>query len=234
MFSRRGFLKSLIATAGAAAVFDTKSLTWVPQMLGRLAPVEALTLSDARKGLIISDLEEMQHFAMLCARRLAMKMEDPSWVFRDQKPVIALGSVQYTDQAQGAILRVEGIGRGAFTPHGRSMHSEVAHHLDGQMARKLADNVSLGDPRTGVMLVPITAELRPGEPFDIETLVGVATEPETGVSVRVIRFDNDGMGSSRGRRLGIEVASGQWQTMAEVRQGYFEDRTDRALLRDEF
>lgn len=196
MMSRRAFLGTMAASLATAAVYDPKTLLWMPEEKSTDI-VLAATSADITAQLELNDL------AARVARAMSERLE--------LHPSVGLSEVVYRytgamDLPKG-LLGVLGVGPGYLKPTGRHMLS-----TDGAATPKAinsyADALStfVKDKRID-MFAPISADLRPGEPFSPDVKVGRATDPETGLSVRAMRFEQAGVGWW----TSYEIAGGRWQ-----------------------
>jgi len=209
LLSRRGFLQTLSAAMVGAAVFDPKALLWVP------APAESsIVLADAAPGVIATQLELndlAQRFAKLMGERLAGS--------RSKRDSVALRQVMYQHVGHvhlpKASLTVDDMGAGQFAAtRTRIVRGEVygaagmlmqqTEPFLKQMAYALASDISA---QSVDMFAPIGPELRPNEPFS-DLAVGIGTDPETGLSARVLRYRQPGVGIM----TDVEMVGGTWHT----------------------
>ena len=213
-FSRRGFLRSLAVAVGTAAVFDPKTMLWTPAPVG---PVELVSLAlsgEARDTAtavqaVIDQQLELNALALIYAERLADRLK--------RHPSIALREVMYQHAGHVRLadtLQIEGGNVGRFEQKARvvvTTDRDVHKRLDDVVA-DLAHCVS----RQQVdMFAPIGAELRPNEPFSSDTAIGVATDPASGLSVRVLQYQQEG---HRGLWTDVEVAGGRWRSLRQERK----------------
>lgn len=217
MLSRRGFLKTLGAALATAAVFEPKSLLWLPKVEARAVDL-IVDPTDAVLRNVIAKQEELNALALTFAKTMGERLE--------RTRAVALHEVLY--QMNGNVLLApehlflngdwhEDLDASRFATGPRTMIVTDArkpdiNHVSGEM---------LSDLRGVDMFVPIGTDLRPGEPFAIQdypwggrgpTLVGVATDPESGISARAItveRTSRKGYGGSG--LIGFEIAAGRWQ-----------------------
>lgn len=103
-------------------------------------------------------------------------------------------------------LEVEDEGRGRFegtparilevkdTPSVDALTFDMAYRLGGY-----------------TMFAPLGVELRPGDAFDKDMLVGLGTDPVSGLSVRVLRFVHYGQQGQTTTKHALEVAGGWWK-----------------------
>lgn len=96
-------------------------------------------------------------------------------------------------------------GREGFTTNDRHTIDGLSYQMLHDIERQRID-----------MFAPIGAELRAGVPFSAGVLIGLATDPQTGISARTLRYTpNDGS-----RMTAFEVAVGHWtdgETLARRR-----------------
>jgi len=195
-FTRRGFLGTTLAAMGAA-VFDPLAKIWTPagwknDVYGRVLGIQRNTAQE------FDDLT--QRIAKALGARVA-----------DGKGQIILSDVDYSRDVPRNVIEVDGE-RGVFEPTSwRTMVvlDPYARSSARDIPDVLANQLLYSDSMRGVdAFMPITGELRPGEPFDKDTAVALGTCPQTGLQVRVLRWDHEG---KAGRpRLGLEVAAGEW------------------------
>lgn len=203
LLSRRGFLQTLATAAVGAAVFDPKSLLWVP------APAQStIVLAEASPGVIAIQLELndlAQRFARLMSERLLSS--------RSTRENVALKQIMFRHAGHvhlpAGSLEVDDLGAGYFSAEparlvrggvmGRSTETflhDVAADIKGDIARRQVD-----------MFAPIAADLRPNEPFT-DVAIGLGTDPESGLSARVLRYRQPGVGVM----TEVEMAGGTWRT----------------------
>lgn len=204
-FSRRGFLQT-IATAMGAAALDPISKLWVPTHEPvALASAELLPHTVGSFGsaptVTLSALDEM---ALEVAKAMAFRLDDPK--------TLAVGRIDFKPSStHPGVLEIPGFRKDVFIPANRTMRVIDDKPLDQQT---FVVNTLANELRYAVMgyevFVPITRELRPGDAFSDDIEVGVGTDPETGLSVRVIRFEHEGLRRSTRRLLGVEMAGGRW------------------------
>lgn len=207
-FSRRGFLQT-IATALGAAALDPISKLWVPNT----APVQLVSAAeyqaagDYLNALAGPPSTWLDEFAREVAQAMAYRM--------DTSKVLAVGAVDFRHKPDDplGLLEIPDIGRNIFMPADRQLRviedRAVGHRIFA--VNELANELRYRAMSLEV-LVPITRELRPGDAFSDDVEVGVGTDQETGVSVRVIRFEQEGRGGAK-RLLGAEVAGGRWMRL---------------------
>lgn len=103
-------------------------------------------------------------------------------------------------------LEVEDEGRGHFAGNQtRLMETRDDASVDGltgEMAYRLGGFS---------MFAPLGLELRPGEKFDKDMLIGLGTDPVSGISVRVLQFVHYGQQGQRTTKHALEVAGGWWK-----------------------
>lgn len=199
-FSRRGFLQT-IATALGAAALDPISKLWVPSHQP-IAIVSADALaSPLTAAPVATYLDEL---ALEVAQAMAFRLDNPK--------TIAVGRIDFRPSASEAgVLEIPGFRRDVFIPADRALRVIDDKPLDHRVfvVNTLANELKYAAMPIEVF-VPITRELRPGDSFSDDVEVGVGTDPETGLSVRVIRFEQDVRGGSK-RLLAAEMAGGRWQ-----------------------
>lgn len=214
--SRRGFLSVLASAAATAATFDPKSMLWVPAPKSIL-PVELTvpTLDQVGQALEITKLAETQLELNELALKVAKQMTER--LMRSESVALREVMFRHSGHVRVGLLEVDEIGVGAFEPaYGRFMVTlpprDRAKYLDStSLARALA--YDLGSRASAYdMFAPISAELRPGEPFTDDVAIGWATDPDSGLSVRVMRFEQDRVGTM----LSAEMAGGCWVGKREL------------------
>ena len=205
MLTRRGFLKSLGAAIGTAAVFDPKTALWLPAPSGDIVLVAAP---------MVEQQLELNELATVFAQMFSHQL-------RKDREMTSLDEIFYEHSGAVHLTKPEllldgGLGRGKFVSHGRQMlpgvypsweirsaqDGAVRRWVEGQ-AKELAWRVRRGSN----MFAPISSELRQGVPFSDDVLIGTGRDPETGLSARVLRWTTD-----KGEHYtGVEVAGGQWK-----------------------
>lgn len=213
--SRRGFLQTVMASLAGAAVFDPKALLWVP------APPEAVVL--AADPAAISLQLELNDLALQCAKAMRERLL--------RHPSIALRQVMYEYAGHVRLpiagsLEVEQKGRGYFEPCQTrlSVDAPAAGTTVNDLTYELHSQIAYPHghrrrPGPIDMFAPIGSDLRVGEPFSPDVAVGIGTDPESGLSVRVLRYAlaKDTMAIGGRERIGLEMAGGNWMTW-HVRQ----------------
>jgi hypothetical protein len=178
--SRRGFLQTLAAAAVGAATFDPKSLLWTPAP----KPVEIIAAADP---ILLERLLELDALAMKFAKATAAHLS--------RQQAVALREVAYrlSGQVDAGLIALETGETGRFEPSDSRLISTfygagsyIDRHID---LHKVVADIPLDHVD---MFAPVTRELRPNEPFTDDVLIGVATDPESGISARVLQFDQDG------------------------------------------
>lgn len=215
--TRRGFLQIMGVALGTAAVFDPKSMLWVPETKAIAAaldaPFKGLTGSAAEAAVkrIAEQQLELNDLAMLVAHQMTDRLERSRAVLLHQIMFREAGHVRLANQ-----LDVDQLGRGYFVP----APSRVAWtnefdrnanrpYVVDAMAKELAYEIGR---RRCDMFAPISSELRPGEPFTGDIAAGVGTDPSSGLSVRVVRFEIEPNGRHYQRTLHtVEMAGGEWE-----------------------
>lgn len=211
---RRGFLFTLAAAAVGAATFDPKSLLWVPTV----RPIVPVELSGTSAAAVIAEQLELNDIAMRFAKEMASRLE--------RHPSVTLREVMFKHAGHVHLpgsLDVEDMGRGSFVPMPtRVMKVGVLGHSTADYLATMGDQMA-SDIRSRHdidMFAPIGADLRPGVPFS-ECAIGVATDPESGISVRALRFLHEGRGPAQ-TLTGVELAAGRWAaTTARPRKPLF-------------
>lgn len=206
-FSRRGFLQTLAAAAVGAATFDPTRLLWTPKAPEPLI-VGGLTAADVATQL------ELNEIAMLVARQMTERLA--------RHPSVALREVMFrhggTVDLPPDLLEIPDVGVGHFAPMATRVMATrqtwtlgPTHSAVEDIAHDLEQKITHAG-RAIDMFAPVGVELRTGEPFTEDVQVGVATDPESGLSVRVLRFDMDRAGK-RGvatQMTSAEMAGGRW------------------------
>lgn len=195
MMTRRAFLTTMAASAAVAAVYDPKALLWVPEE----KQTDIVLASGAADIATQIELNEL-------ARRVAAGLSDrlglgaDGFIVRD---VIYRHTGNVTLPA--GLLGLCGVGPRQFEAAGRRLVT-----IPGGTEKQQVDQAVWGlrdyilHERID-MFAPIAKELRLGEPFSPDIMVGRATDPETGLSVRALRFHQVGV---REWLTGFEVAGG--------------------------
>lgn len=212
--SRRGFLQTLAASLVGAATFDPKALLWVP---ARPTQIIQVTGDAQQAALAMEQAAELNELAFRLARMMTERLA--------RHPSLALREVMYRHSGSVHLppdtLEIPEEGLGRFEP--MATRIMPTHHLSqGYKPRDLLEGLAfnLTDSIFHVgrqidMFAPVGVELRPGEPFTEDVAIGVGTDPESGLSVRVLRFEMD---RRRGTQLmlGAEMAGGRWRNHREV------------------
>lgn len=204
MLTRRGFLQVLGASMAGAAVFEPKSLLWVPKPKLRYGLVELIP--EAKASSLIDEQLELNDLARQIAVQMSSRLE--------RSKAVALSEVMYrhTGSLTPGMLHVLDHGDGYFEPGARQMASIErfgrALWPPQGMAERLSEAMA-SNMRNCSMFAPIGEELRPGEPFS-DCAVGLGVDPETGFSVRVLRYEMDRRGGKPEVRIGAEMAGGAW------------------------
>lgn len=199
MLTRRGFLQVLGAAMAGAAVFEPKSLLWVPKPKLRYGLVELVP--EAKASVRIEQQLELNDLALQVAREMSTRLE------RSKAVVLSEVMFRHTGSLTPGTLHVIEQGKGYFEPHGRQMETIEWPGLSASRTQSVAQRLAQRLPCGAEMFAPIGLELRDGEPFS-DCEVGVGTDPETGVSVRVMRFEMDRAGRRAEVRIGAEMAGG--------------------------
>lgn len=200
-WTRRGFLGAALALIGEA-VFDPIGKLWHqrPSLHQEILGLRPLGSVDAA-----AEFDALtQDIATMFGRYL------------ERSKVLVVSDVEFARTLEPGVMRLEDVTdgerdqRGWFEPsRSRLMTTFDPKHvgrrdIPEKIVRQFLSNA---DPEA---YAPITGELRPGEPFDKDTAVALGRCPQTGLMVRVLRFENDAPGSGAGVRLGLEVAGGRW------------------------
>lgn len=214
--TRRGFLSTLAAATAGAAVFDPKKLLWVPGAPS--APVALVT--EAAAPVLIEQQLELNALALAFAQQMTERLaRHPSVALREvmfrHAGIIKIpaGSLVLDDLAQG---KFDPLGR-RIMPHGAlSLKAGAAtqkQFLD-DMGRLMSSEIHRAGQAID-MFAPVGTELRPGVSFSADVNIGTATDPQSGLSVRAIRFEHD-CGRRLETRVGFEMAGGRWIDYAEL------------------
>lgn len=247
MQSRRGFLQTIMSAVGLAA-FDPISKLWVPQkerVVGiTLQAAEGQTLAEAVQKVTDEQLE-LNNLAFRVARRLGEHLE--------RFQAIGLQAVEYRFvqhvQNVGPLIDIDGESR-LFLPNARHMEAvPLGEASVDQLARQLAFRAQISNTQ---VFAPITTELSPGSKFDDEMQIGIGVDPDTGVSIRLLKWMQEGAGTYRTAVLltdtiqqpgdynrpflvperlshgkwfmGVETCGGRWETKTETKARYEEER----------
>lgn len=186
MQSRRGFLKTLM-TGVSLAAFDPILKLWLPQtqkVVGvTLDAASGETLAQAVQKVTDEQLE-MNDLALRIAKQLGERMAD----FK----AIGLSQVDYQVvkhlQNVGPLIDVDGEAR-LFLPNQRVMESVP---IGEASVDRLVRNLYFRAVESGTdVFAPITPELSPGSKFDDDMKIGIGVDPETGVSIRLLKWFQD-------------------------------------------
>lgn len=206
-FSRRGFLQTMLAAAvGAAANFDPLKGLWVP---GRdeTTPVTITDVTDVAipwTENVVDDQIEINdialRFAQAMGARLSSNYTQPlilRTVMLQHAGHIELGTITLEDSDGGDA------GRGHFSPAPHRVVKELASLRTDQINGAAYD---MGRAvRNYDAFAPIGTDLRAGVPF-AGCLVGCATDPESGLSARALRFTT----IDKEVHTSVEMAVGNW------------------------
>lgn len=228
--SRRGFLKT-VGFAGMVATLDPVSKLWIPTS-NTLPPIAEVTLEGRTLQSVVDEQLELNEWA----RRAAIALAD----MLERSPAIGLRQVMYEESGNLSTSVLATLAHlSLFTNEGTEEDGELRTftvaegrtfvHERGRggspeaMAWDLYNNGALG---RFSMFAPLSKGLREGEEWgeSDRMRVGLATEPESGVSVRVMRWTDD-----HGPHTGIEVAGGSWQRDARYER-ITPRRNNRPLL----
>lgn len=220
MLTRRGFLGTMLAAAaGAVANFDVSKKLWVPGVPDRVADVTQWTIEQVaeRSELALPVLTwtkdvpgnqaELIDVAMRFAKTMAPRLQKTkATVLRrmmlEHAGHMDLGLITLTDDDGNPA------GRGYYEPavHRVSKDLEAAHR--GYRARTSMEDAAdqmFSDVAQFDAFAPIGVNLRDNMPF-ADCLVGTATDPESGLSARALRFRTvDGVVHTE-----CELAVGNW------------------------
>lgn len=213
MLTRRGFLQ-ILGVATGAVVLDPIAKLWVPAPVQAASIITVEDLSVRQIAAIAEQQSELDELALLVARQMTDRLE------RHRSTVLAEIMYRHSGivQLPPNTLDVEGLGVGTLEPSpGRTMVTAQETSVHGvriprtDLARQLAGLLSMALPVGLDTFAPIGRELRPGEPFSEDTFIGFATDPESGLSVRVLRFEQDARGGRLQQLTGVEMAGGRWR-----------------------
>lgn len=202
MLSRRGFLQTLAAAVGTA-VFEPVGSLWIPTPPS-IVPVSIEAATPVQQ--VIDQQVELTELAMMCANRLGDRLTKFQRVTHD---TLILREVVYEQTGhvhlEKMLLRVPDVGTVHFAPVGERCvgFTEGNRRVLPLIVDSLMQQVDL---HGADIFAPIGRELRPGDAFSNDTLIALATDPLSGLSVRVIQFEHDG--PRRRTMYGLEVAGG--------------------------
>ena len=212
MIGRRGFLGTMLAAAvGAVANFDPSKGLWVP---GHAAAPETLKLVETAVAPtwskdVLAEAGELADLAIRFAKRMAGRLEKHASVALHH---VAMEMVGRPNLGTLRILQDDGqSASGAFAAPGHRLVKQAWEGVHGS-AQSVNDYLdwAAAELRRDVdpydLFVPIGSELRTGVPFTGDIMVGVGTDPDSGLSARALRFrtiDNV-------VHTSFEVASGTW------------------------
>ena len=202
MVGRRGFLFTLAAAAVGAATFDPKSLLWVPTV----QPIVPVELTGTSAAAVIAEQLELNDLAMRFAKEMASRLE--------RHPSVTLREVMFKHAGHVHLpgsLDVEDMGRGSFVPMPtRVMKVGIVGHSTADYLDTMGAQMAAAVRSKPVdMFAPIGADLRPSVPLT-ECAIGLATDPESGISVRAFRFQNNEGTRAAQTLTGVELAAGRW------------------------
>lgn len=214
---RRGFLHTLAAAAVGAATFDPKALLWTP------AP-KAVEIIAAADPILLERLLELDAIALQFAKATADRVA--------RQKTVALQEVTYrlSGRVDAGLITLDSGEAGHFEPaHERLVRTVYgpARQVPLGVLRNFPDDLPLGRVD---MYAPITREMRPGEPFSADVRIGVATDPDSGISARVMEFEQDGRRGARTMAM-FEVAGGTWWTPKQYADKYGEDDYEDSTLK---
>lgn len=199
MLTRRGFLQTILsagAAVGAAAVLDPISKLWVP------APPAPLFLATPE---MVTASRWLNDLALDVAKAMAWRLDRPE--------VLSISGVAFkaVPGLHTQVLEVPGVGTKHLLPADRCVRflEEPRGLGDVALATHLANELRIAALPLQVF-VPITPELRPGEPFTDDVEIGVGTDPQSGLSVRVLRFEHERRKGRLEPMLAVEMAGGTW------------------------
>ena len=215
MIARRGFLGTMLAAAtGAVANFDPLKGLWVPgaPTLVEGVPAPEIVIPSASWTKAVTDeTAELTDLALRFVKQMAHRLE------RHQAVTLRQMLLQQTGHAGLGLITLEGgpgDGRGHFSPRNGRLVVEAwaeggyagARLKPEADAIEWAANTMRRDCYHVDMFAPIGHELRTGVPFT-DCLVGVATDPESGLSARALRFRTN----DKVLHTEFEMAAGNWK-----------------------
>lgn len=213
--TRRAFLHTLTAaTVGAVATFDPLRKLWIPGSapgaIVAAAPMEPDVVV-APASVNLDEFAELQDIALRFAQQMANRLE--RWRGHVLEQVLCRQMDGVRVRSADSLLEIGGLGRGAFVPANRRVvktgnaraWGNSSTYLDYMAAEMMSD---IRKMRVD-MFAPVGIELRPGVAFT-EAMVATATDPQSGLSARAIRYNNfDGIRMER--LTGVEMAVGVWE-----------------------
>lgn len=224
-FSRRGFLQTMMAAAvGAAANFDPLKGLWVP---GRdeTTPVSITDVTVPWTEHVVDDQLELNDIALRFAQAMGARLSS------DRTPPLVLRTVMLQHAGHidlGTITLEDGSGGYAGRGHFQPAEHRIVKELDSLKTAHLDGTAYY--MRTALRgydtFAPIGTDLRSGVPF-AGCMVGCATDPESGLSARALRFTT----LDRKLHTSVEMAVGNWHgagARARRRQG--SDAAPRRVL----
>lgn len=250
MQSRRGFLRTLTTAVGLAA-FDPISKLWVPQ-----APkIVGVTLDAAGTGQTLEQAVQkvsdeqawLNDFAEQVAKQFGERMANyKADGLREVAYKMATGP-----QSPAPLIDIDGETR-LFMPNQRMMetvrseNASVSLFVNTLMRRAHATGTDV--------FAPMTERLSATSTFDDEMQIGIGVDPESGASVRILRWRQDNHGrylvtraepvmvdgrrqyrldgdgydvrqlSKGGWLMGVETSGGRWETKAESQERHARER----------
>lgn len=213
---RRGFLGTLAAAqAGNNVAYDPVSRLWVPKVhdlvkvRGRIIDGQVVD-EDLQRFVALS--VELNELAVACARALSERL------FNRKNTALVLRDVQYklTGNVVPNLIEVEDEGEGTanFFEQPRLMKPGIMGWSTQAWMNDVVSRVAF-DAAGYDIYAPLGVELRPGDSFADNMAIGVGTDPESGVSVRVTRWEHD-EGSRRRNNVtyhGLEVAGAKFMRL---------------------
>ena len=209
MLGRRGFLHTLAAAAVGAATFEPKGLLWMPAAPASIVPVE---LTGTTAQAVIAEQLELNDLALQFAKMMTDRLERHSSV--------ALREVMYRHAGHMRLpgtLDVTDMGLGLFQPlptrlmktgqYGATAKSSFVAASMRDLSGQMMSDINSGRLD---MFAPIGRDLRAGVPFT-EAAIGLATDPESGLSVRVLRFQQESGVRRHTMMTAFEMAGGRWK-----------------------
>lgn len=210
--SRRAFLKT-VGVAGMVATLDPVSKLWVPTAQART--VAGISLEGRSVQSVIDEQLELNDMAMQAAIALANLLE--------RSQAIGLKEIVYRESGNLSVSTLATLTQlGLLTDQGDEEEGDLRIFTPDER-RNMVYVSGTGKPHdlarqvygqglsNYTAFVPMSKGLRVGEAWgeSDQMRVGLATEPESGVSVRILRWQHD-FRRRRETRTGIEVAGGSF------------------------
>jgi hypothetical protein len=195
------------------ATFDPKSLLWVPKSMMAIPDEARVILAPGvfGAGTSVDEVLELNDLAMKFARAMTDRLE--------RHKSVALREIMFRQSGHvrlpPGILDVTDHGIGEFEPTPSRAMVTVGSGLSFKTPASAVDHaaslaMSFIEENRVDAFAPIGQEMRPGEPFSGVGAIGLATDPESGLSVRVLRWKQDGRGGRPIEMAGFEIAGGRW------------------------